>query len=233
MLGLKKAEKTHNCYHDLQNHWKDEENNKKLFNFLQVSIVFLLGALISQVIIFAFRKTDEKTTCDLKNNDFSRYSLIDYALDSNGAFIIEESSDVEYLGWLSYFSSNKRAAVISQNNQANNCWAFHGGRGFVAINLAARVLPRNFSIFHVNALDVSRAPKTLNVFSLSHENECKLLATFQFRLSVQGVYRKNSETFPCLFGCHEFVDKVLLEVLDNHGAVNTCVYQFSVHGTKN
>ena len=232
---ISKRQASHNCYCDLRNYWKKGEGKQSgVEKFMRALIVLLVGSLISQILIFIAR---DKSAVNGKRNEvtqdlttLSTDSLIDYALDTNGGEIVEEFSQAEYFGWFSYFSHNQRKSLISSNNEPNNCWAFHGNRGHIAIKLAQRILPRNFTIFHINSVDVSKAPRKIHVFSLTHPSESVLLASFEFALRSSKGLRKHSEVFDCLYFCEEFVDVVLLEVEDNHGGPGTCVYQFQVHG---
>lgn len=226
----RQRETLHNCYCDLRNYWKKGQGKYTgLERLVRAVIVLLLGSLISQVLVYMAR--DKSALAGSSEvTSLATNSLIDYALDSNGGEILEEFSQAEYFGWFSYFSNNQRKSLISSNNEPNNCWAFHGNRGYIAIKLAEKILPRNFTIFHINSVDISKAPRKIHVFSLTHPYECALLASFEFGLKINKGLRKHKEIFDCVYNCQDFVDMVLLEVEDNHGGPATCVYQFQVHG---
>lgn len=222
--------KVHNCYKDLKNCWINSAENERIEMIFSVFSIFLTGFLLAQVSVFFVKNQ--------KNEDFLSHfedelwvdTYIDYALGLNGAKIIDEYSQSEYMGWFSVLSNNKRNAVLSQNNEPGNCWAFDGSYGYIGIHLAARILPRNFTIYHINALQYSTAPKKFNVYSLDNRDECVLLGKYEFEFKIKGVKRKNWGMFQCLYQCDEYVERVVLEVVDNYGATGTCVYQFRVHG---
>ena len=57
-----------------------------------------------------------------------------------------------------------------------------------------------------------------------------MLAQHFFDLTIRGEKRKSSSVFECEYYCDKAVQRILVEINDNHGANNTCVYQFKVHG---
>lgn len=223
----------HNCYSDVKNYWINNTENCRLDMILSVFTVFLTGLLLMQIAVFLVKHQDTDKVVNGIQEDLWIDTFIDYALDSNGAEVIEEYSLAEYMGWFTVMSSNKRKAVLSQNNEPGNCWAFDGSYGYIGIKLAARILPRNFTIFHLNSVQYFTAPKILNVYSLDYIDECVLLAKYEFDLRIQGVRRKNWGIFECQDYCDFYVERVLLEVEENYGATGTCVYQFKVHGVVN
>lgn len=227
---LQTTGKVHNCYEDIRNRWINTTENCKFEMVLSVFTVFLTGILLMQVAVFMVKNQGNEGLSRQIQEELWIDTFIDYALASNGAEVIEEYSLAEYMGWFSVMSNNKRNAVLSLNNEPGNCWAFDGSYGYIGIKLAARILPRNFTIFHLNSLQYFTAPKILNVYSLDYRNECVRLARYEFDLRIQGVRRKNWGVFECQDFCDYYVQHVLLEVEDNYGAAGTCVYQFKVHG---
>lgn len=236
---LKNIEKVHNCYSDLKNNWNenafDSENTTK--NFIIISVfIFILGFVLSQITIYIYTditpqqelETFKAINCTITQENIQ--SFIDYALDKNGGTILPEYSTDEYLGWFSSLSTNRRSSLISDINSPGNCWPFSGHYGYIGIGLGQAIYPRHFTIFHINSLQYETAPKHINVYSLSHNDETQLLASYFFDLKIKGEKRKNWGIFECEYYCDEPTDKVLLEVVDNYGGVGTCVYQFKVHG---
>jgi hypothetical protein len=236
---LKNLEKVHNCYEDLKNEWEDNafEQDDELTRFICTAfLVFLLGFLFSQISIYLFRDSSVKTeidtvkplNCTVTEENIEHF--IDYAASNNGGSILTEFSAEEYLGWFTVFSNNRRESLISERNEPGYCWAFNGSYGYISIQLAQKIYPRHFTIFHINSLNYATAPKKLRVYSLDHDNYTALLADFDFDLTIKEEKRKNLAIFECQFDCDEPTTRVLLEVLDNYGASGTCVYQFKVHG---
>ena len=236
---LKKLEKVHNCYSDLKNQWEEnafdkEDEVQKLV--CTAILVFLLGFLLSQISIYLYKHPSAQTEIEtLKPKTQTIYQwnveeFIDYASDTNGGVILSEYSTPEYLGWFYIFSQNRQEALISNNNEPGNCWPFNGTYGYIGIQLGQSIYPKHFSIFHINSLSYSSAPKNIKVYSLDHPSETVLLASYFFDLTIKGEKRQNSGFFECEFECEKPLSRVLLEVNDNYGGNGTCVYQFKVHG---
>ena len=239
---LEKLEKVHNCYSDLKNQWEENaiENEDEMKKFICTSIlIFLLGFLFSQVTMYLYRQpvinsdTEAIRPSNLTIIESNLEELIDYASSNNGARIIDEYSVPEYLGWLSLFSYNRKESIISDNNEPGSCWPFNGTYGYIGIQLAQPILPRHFSIYHINSIPYSTAPKRIRVYSLDDPFHTIMLATYYFDLSIKGEKRKKWGLFECEFHCEQLVENILLEVVENYGGPGTCVYQFRVHGIPN
>lgn len=239
---LDKLEKVHNCYADLKNNWEENamENESEVKKFVCTTIlIFLLGFLCSQVSMFLFGTTLPEVKVESLRSTNSTVlesvleELVDYAAESNGAVILHEYSTPEYLGWLSLFSNNRKESLISENNEPGNCWPFNGTYGFIGIHLAQAIYPKHFSIYHINSVVYSSAPKTINVYSLDHPDGSALLASYFFDLAIKGEKRKKWGIFDCEHFCDHLTSQILLEITDNYGAAGTCVYQFRVHGVTN
>ena len=229
----------HNSYHDLKNIWsenaKDKENEKQMF-VLTVLSVFVFGFLFSQISEFIlYTPSTEYVPESLPPLNLTQilndaeYS-VNYASAFNGARVLEEFSMVEYLGWFSYFSTNRRDSLINDNNSPGVCWPFQGDYGFVAVKLSQVIQPNAFTLVHLNSIDFFNAPRRFNVFSLDGIDECVMLGTYEFEFDVRGEKRKDWQRFDCQFNCEISVGEILLEVFENYGSDKTCVYQFMVHG---
>jgi Sad1 / UNC-like C-terminal len=239
---LTKLEEAHNCYSDLKNNWEQnaKEKSNELQRFVCTSIViFLLGFLLSQVSMYLFKNpvqviSEEKNQINYVVSkvilEESAEEFIDYASSNNGGSILPEFSTPEYLGWFSIISNNKRESLISDINEPGNCWPFNGSYGYIGIQLAQRIYPRHFSVFHINSINYSSAPKSMNVYSLDHPTETIMIASYFFDLTIKGEKRKNWGVFECQSNCDLPLKNVLLEITDNYGGSGSCVYQFRVHG---
>lgn len=231
-------DQVHNCYVDLKNKWNENAkdfNDEKLKFFYTVSAVFILGFLFSQLRIYISQDSQAlvvEENFPVNSTKFTQDSefFIDYASVHNGGSILTEYSMPEYLGWFSLFSNNRRESIISDNNEPGSCWPFDGSYGFIGIKLSDTIFPKSFTIFHLNSLNYTNAPKTLKVYSLSHLNESILLSEYEFDLKIKSEKRKNWQNFPCQSFCEHATDSLLLEIINNHGGEKTCVYQLKVHG---
>ncbi|OMJ82826.1 hypothetical protein SteCoe_16359 [Stentor coeruleus] len=189
---------------------------------------FLVGFLSSQLLRFYYFKPLQ----DALNETFIYYDKIkpdtsieiDYASSSNGGKIfkvIEKES---------YQKINKIDEIISNDNSPGKCWAFQGSSASVSIQLFASIVPTSFEIYHLNSIDYSTAPKRIKIYGLSYTRGEILLGEYFFDLTIKDEIRKSWYVFPCESNCVEFIYGVKLEVLENYGGFNTCIYQIKVHG---
>jgi hypothetical protein len=189
---------------------------------------FLIGFLSSQLLRFysfkPFQDTLKETFINYDNIGLETSTEIDYAAGSNGGKIIKVIEKETYQ------KANRIDEIISNDNSPGKCWAFQGSSASVSIQLFTSIIPTSFKIYHLNSLDYSTAPKYFKIFGLSITRGEVLLGSYFFDLTIKSEIRKPWHNFLCHSNCDELVYGVKLEVLDNYGGLNTCVYQLRVHG---
>lgn len=234
----------HNKYPDCKNRWAlsaVEEKPSHWPRFLGIAVfLVMLGAALSQLLVhFWLRDKLSEIPAHKEVLQPVYYTVVqenedvylDHSNIKNGAKIIDEFSTPELHGVFSGFSSNKREALLSDENSPGSCWAFEGKQGKAAIQLSRSIYPRRFYIYHLNTLEFKTAPRELIVYGFKNTPEDKhKLGELFFDLSIEGEKRASWAYFDCIENCEVAFDKFILEVLDNYGANRTCVYQFKVQG---
>ncbi|KAM6140453.1 SUN domain-containing protein 1-like [Pterocles gutturalis] len=181
------------------------------------------------------------------NNALKLYSqdktgMADFALESGGGSILSTRCSETYeaktgsysvFGIPLWYSSQSPRAVIQPDVYPGNCWAFKGSRGYLVIQLSAKIYPTAFTMEHIpKALSatgtIASAPRDFSVYGLDDESQAegKLLGQYVYDhdgepLQVFPVMEKNEKAFQI----------VELRTLSNWGhAAYTCLYRFRVHG---
>lgn len=120
-----------------------------------------------------------------------------------------------------------------------NCWAFPGSRGSVTIQLARPVRPSSVTVEHTpkgSASSVAGALRDFRVWGIAlnasgvavEEGAVSNLGEFRFDMSDN---RRHLQSFVLNGGRRvERMRAIRLEILSNHGAAQTCIYRFRVHG---
>ena len=157
--------------------------------------------------------------------------VVNFASKFNGARINYDSSSPQLHGAFSWMSSTALTALLSDDNSPNSCWAFGGSYGHAAIDLAGDILVNSFTLYYPGLVKSDSAPREFKVWATDWP-ETRLLANGLFEVDRVSQKRQLWQEFSCTEHCGTPVRSVLLEVLSNHGAETTCVYQFQVHGTK-
>jgi Sad1 / UNC-like C-terminal len=228
----------HNIYPDLKNKFAPNaiENNHSLFEILFFFIViFLLGWISSQLIMFVFKTEPETEIKELEIIEPTYttkievgYENIDYAALKNGGSIDKESSSPEYHGIFSFISSNRLESLLSDNNAPENCWPIMGNYGHAGIRLGKEIYPTGFTIV-LSKKPTDTSPRLVSVYSLDTDS-CYLLAETEIVISPKATEINSSVFFECKLQCGNPTQLILVEINDNYGNENTCMYQFKVHG---
>ena len=213
--------KSHNVYSDLANKWAPNAFSKQqkdsLSAFAQVSLfVLALGVVTSLGIMYfwadakialAQGSLEPKTTfSSLKEPCPGTESLIDFASAVNGGSVVPSESSQSYHGALlvpstqEVFSDvNGLGLLIDDNNSRAHCWAFEGKRGHATIRLGRTIIPKHFSLVHVNVrlmqlLSSTTAPKQFSIYNAEGR---LLLGSYKFEFDLNQEVRENTQVFAC------------------------------------
>uniref|UniRef100_A0A8B9N4B0 Sad1 and UNC84 domain containing 2 n=1 Tax=Accipiter nisus TaxID=211598 RepID=A0A8B9N4B0_9AVES len=146
----------------------------------------------------------------LKRYSEDRVGLVDYALESAGASVI----NTRYVN-------------------PGNCWAFRGSQGFAIIRLSSIIRPTAVTLEHIpKALSpqgtIPSAPKDFAVYGLKEEREEEGFLLGQFTYNHDGDPIQTFYLEGDAVGTYQLVE---LRVLSNWGHPEyTCIYRFRVHG---
>ncbi|NXI67258.1 SUN2 protein, partial [Anseranas semipalmata] len=178
----------------------------------------------------------------LKRYSEDRVGLVDYALESAGASVINTRCSETYetrtallslFGVPLWYHSQSPRVILQPDVNPGNCWAFRGSQGFAVIRLSSLIRPTAVTLEHVpKALSpqgtIPSAPKDFTVYGLKEEREEEglLLGRFTYDQDgepIQTFYFKGDDV-----GAFQLVE---LRVLSNWGHPEyTCIYRFRVHG---
>ncbi|CAG9322227.1 SUN3_2 [Blepharisma stoltei] len=234
-------------YRDLKNKWAPTAVKSDKMDFTTcfcISLfIFLLGSLFSMVFVHFWITDHTSQILPIKEvlqpvviketQEESLDAYINYASITNKATVIKEHSSPEFHASLAWLSNNQRESALSDDNSFGKCWAFEGEKGQLAIQLGYEIYPEQFFIKHINIVDYATAPKNFSVWSMEtavEDNECSLLGSYSFDMTIKGEKRRSWEIFKCANNCDTAITAVLLEIESNYGANDTCVYQFGLHG---
>lgn len=230
-------QKSHNMYSDIANKWAPSAFEKsysvsEIFCFF--SVVFLIGWLTSQIIMFSFlppvetRQEIEILEPTIKTYIEPTTEYIDYAAQKNGGQINYLSSSPEFHGWAAVTTENRLDSLISDNNGLKSCWPIQGKEGHAAIQLGKEIYPTGFTIVLPKKF-VNTIPKQIYVYNFDF-GEKKFIGEVEILVNSEGRGMKDFVYFDCISNCNDPCKNVLVEVVDNYGGENTCMYQFKVHG---
>lgn len=178
----------------------------------------------------------------LKRYSEDRVGMVDYALESAGASVINTRCSETYetktallslFGIPLWYHSQSPRVILQPDVNPGNCWAFRGSQGFAVIRLSSLIRPTAVTLEHVpKALSpqgtIPSAPKDFTVYGLKEEREEEglLLGRFTYNQDgdpIQTFYIKGDDV-----GAFQLVE---LRVLSNWGHPEyTCIYRFRVHG---
>ncbi|XP_067166105.1 SUN domain-containing protein 2 isoform X3 [Apteryx mantelli] len=176
----------------------------------------------------------------LKRYSEDRVGMVDYALESAGASVINTRCSETYetktallslFGIPLWYHSQSPRVILQPDVNPGNCWAFRGSQGFAVIRLSSPIRPTAVTLEHIpKALSpqgtIPSAPKDFTVYGLKEEGEEEgaLLGQFTYNHDgdpIQTFYFKGEDTFQL----------VELRILSNWGHPEyTCIYRFRVHG---
>ncbi|NWH57907.1 SUN2 protein, partial [Geococcyx californianus] len=178
----------------------------------------------------------------LKRYSEDRVGMVDYALESAGASVINTRCSETYdmrtallslFGIPLWYQSQSPRVILQPDVNPGNCWAFRGSQGFAVIRLSSIIHPTAVTLEHVpKALspqgDIASAPRDFAVYGLKEEEE------EEGRLLGQFTYDRDSDPIQTFYfnadsmGTYQLME---LRVLSNWGHPEyTCIYRFRVHG---
>ncbi|NXL31614.1 SUN2 protein, partial [Glaucidium brasilianum] len=178
----------------------------------------------------------------LKRYSEDRVGMVDYALESAGASVINTRCSETYetrtallslFGIPLWYHSQSPRVILQPDVNPGNCWAFRGSQGFAIIRLSSTIRPTAVTLEHIpKALSprgtIPSAPKDFTVYGLKEEGEeeGRLLGQFTYNHDgdpIQMFYLEGDSV-----GTYQLVE---LRVLSNWGHPEyTCIYRFRVHG---
>ncbi|NXU48610.1 SUN2 protein, partial [Turnix velox] len=177
----------------------------------------------------------------LKRYSEDRVGMVDYALESAGASVINTRCSETYRTWKAlslfgiplWYHSQSPRVILQPDVNPGNCWAFRGSLGFAVIRLASVIRPTAVTLEHIpKALSpqgtIPSAPKDFAVYGLKEESEEEGLLLGQFTYNhdgnaIQTFFLEGDDV-----GTYQLVE---LRVLSNWGHPEyTCIYRFRVHG---
>uniref|UniRef100_A0A8C5TFB8 Sad1 and UNC84 domain containing 2 n=1 Tax=Malurus cyaneus samueli TaxID=2593467 RepID=A0A8C5TFB8_9PASS len=178
----------------------------------------------------------------LKRYSEDRVGMVDYALESAGASVINTRCSETYetrtallslFGIPLWYHSQSPRVILQPDVNPGNCWAFRGSQGFAVIRLSGIIHPTAVTLEHIpKALSpqgtIPSAPKDFAVYGLKEEGEEEGLLLGQFTYSHNGDPIQTFYLEGDSMGTYQLVE---LRVLSNWGHPEyTCIYRFRVHG---
>ncbi|ETE63071.1 SUN domain-containing protein 3, partial [Ophiophagus hannah] len=149
--------------------------------------------------------------------------MIDYALQSTGASIVQSRTTRSY----HYPDGN-----YSWNYHLGNCWSFPGSQAETVIRLAKEIIPTAVTIQHISKKvsptdEISSAPKDFAIYGLKAAEEEGIFLG-QFTYDMEGFL---IQTFQLKNESSELMRYIKLKVINNWGHPKyTCIYRLRVHG---
>ncbi|NXL00330.1 SUN2 protein, partial [Mesembrinibis cayennensis] len=178
----------------------------------------------------------------LKRYSEDRVGMVDYALESAGASVINTRCSETYetrtallslFGIPLWYHSQSPRVILQPDVNPGNCWAFRGSQGFAVIRLSSIIRPTAVTLEHIpKALSpqgtIPSAPKDFAVYGLKEEGEEEGLLLGQFTYNHDGDPIQTFYLEGDAVGTYQLVE---LRVLSNWGHPEyTCIYRFRVHG---
>ncbi|KFR11002.1 SUN domain-containing protein 2, partial [Opisthocomus hoazin] len=136
----------------------------------------------------------------LKRYSEDRVGMVDYALESAGASVINTRCSETYktrtavlslFGIPLWYQSQSPRVILQPDVNPGNCWAFRGSQGFAVIHLSSIIRPTAVTLEHIpKALSpqgtIPSAPKDFTVYGLQEEGEEEGLLLGQFTYNHDG-----------------------------------------------
>ncbi|NXD79526.1 SUN2 protein, partial [Halcyon senegalensis] len=178
----------------------------------------------------------------LKRYSEDRVGMVDYALESSGASVINTRCSETYdirtallsmFGIPLWYQSQSPRVILQPDVNPGNCWAFRGSQGFAVIRLSDIIRPTAVTLEHIpKALSpqgtIPSAPKDFAVYGLKEEKDEEGLLLGQFTYNHNGDPIQTFHLEDEGVGTYQLVE---LRVLSNWGHPEyTCIYRFRVHG---
>ncbi|XP_040215417.1 SUN domain-containing protein 2 [Rana temporaria] len=184
---------------------------------------------------------------EIVNRALQRYSedrigLVDYALESSGASVLNTRCSETYetktallslFGVPLWYQSQSPRVILQPDSNPGNCWAFRGSQGYAVVRLSSRIRPTAVTLDHIpRSLSpkstISSAPKDFVVYGLEEETQKEGVLLGNFTYSQDG---DPIQTFPIKGENLSTYELVELRIQSNWGHPEyTCVYRFRVHG---
>lgn len=224
--------------------WLSKEEFQSIYNELKKSKGTDLGeASLDEVRIYA-KQIIEK---EIEKHAADGLGMVDYALASAGAMVIQHSEPFKLGKGTNWFSpSLKNGVHINADKmlkpsfgEPGQCFALKGSSGYVLIKLRTAIIPEAVTLEHVAksvAYDRSSAPKDCRVSGwLQGEKTKSVVETEKMFLISEFTYdlkRSNAQTFSVWDSSSVgVIDTVRLDFSSNHGnPSHTCIYRLRVHG---
>ncbi|NWI71351.1 SUN2 protein, partial [Todus mexicanus] len=178
----------------------------------------------------------------LKRYSEDRVGMVDYALESAGASVINTRCSETYeirtallsmFGIPLWYQSQSPRVILQPDVNPGNCWAFRGSQGFAIVRLSDIIRPTAVTLEHIpKALSpqgtIPSAPKDFAVYGLKEEKEEEGFLLGQFTYNHDGDPIQTFYLERDGIGTYQLVE---LRVLSNWGHPEyTCIYRFRVHG---
>ncbi|KGL90697.1 SUN domain-containing protein 2, partial [Charadrius vociferus] len=177
----------------------------------------------------------------LKRYSEDRVGMVDYALESAGASVINTRCSETYRTWKAlslfgiplWYHSQSPRVILQPDVNPGNCWAFRGSLGFAIIRLSTIICPTAVTLEHIpKALSpqgtIPSAPKDFAVYGLKEEREEEGVLLGQFTYNHDGDPIQTFYLEGDAMGTYQLVE---LRILSNWGHPEyTCIYRFRVHG---
>ncbi|NWZ21645.1 SUN2 protein, partial [Asarcornis scutulata] len=178
----------------------------------------------------------------LKRYSEDRVGMVDYALESAGASVINTRCSETYetktallslFGIPLWYQSQSPRVILQPDVNPGNCWAFRGSQGFAVIRLSSPIRPTAVTLEHIpRALSpqgiIPSAPKDFSVYGLKEERDEEGLLLGRFTYDQDGNPIQTFLLEGDAVGAFQLVE---LRVLSNWGHPEyTCTYRFRVHG---
>jgi len=173
-----------------------------------------------------------------KNKDSDE--AVDYALESQGGFVVDESTSDTYtaspstlslFGVPLWYRVNGPRTIIGADKHPGQCWPMAGSSGHVLIKLSHDILLTGFSLEHIAKRSsptnsISSAPKDFRV-QIPGESGSVYLGPFRYdENSTRTIQHFDLDPRERLRASY-----VKLNVDSNYGHPDyTCIYRFRVHG---
>lgn len=184
---------------------------------------------------------------EIVNRALQRYSedrigLVDYALESSGASVLNTRCSETYetktallslFGVPLWYQSQSPRVILQPDSNPGNCWAFRGSQGYAVVRLSSRIRPTAVTLDHIpRSLSpkstISSAPKDFVVYGLDEETQKEGVLLGNFTYSQDG---DPIQTFHIKGENNSTYELVELRIQSNWGHPEyTCVYRFRVHG---
>lgn len=203
---------------------KDLEDIKKKPRDHKVDPAFVQDLIDESLRVYS---ADRISKVDYANRHIGG-KIVNYQLPQNASLQLESPLS----SWIvNFFVSQDKLSdpnkALEAPLSAGQCWMFPGGQANLTIDLAASIIPTEFSVDHIDstvALHIESAPKEFRIWGVRNQGD-ELLAEFSYQINT----KYNVQTFEALPTKNAY-QRVRIEILSNYGHTYTCLYRIRVHG---